>query len=428
MKPLNIFLCITLVFIFVSLSSAELYMWVDENGVKRYTDIRVPGAERIDNLDNIPAGGLWGVPKKKVAAIVGVLLLNIAIVAVVFFIRRRYSVVLNVSKSTSIRISNYTRSTRQPLAATIKYYIRRFTGVLSRASLLVIAVTIVYGAVLSLCKILWFSYTATPIGQRYVILFKGQAGNISKLLGGNMLTVAVQVTVLAFGICLTSAIIFQFLHLIRHLYLSRGDAGRMFLFGCPLNAATAYLAQPQLHSDQWSFVYGATLLPTLCVLNAAFAYAQKLVPEIGQLIGQKHRHRGEVRDLLFLRPLNNANSSRLLEFDSLAGRLTGNRIDNPEDDDLSAGIYTKVGSHDLFFYRQCNERVFRCDHHEITLRDDMRLQIQDQGPWKRYFKIEDDGKIIFDIQYPHRTSTGSNRHGKNEKQDFFQEMQALANA
>jgi len=243
MKPLNIFILITLVFIFVSLSSAELYMWVDENGVKRYTDVRVPGAKRINDLDDISvagkAVGIAGVPTEKAAAIAGVLLLNLSIAAVIFFIRRRFSVVLNISKSTSLRVSNFTRSNRQPLATIVKNYLPRFAEILARASLLVISVTIAYGAVLYLCKILWFSYTETPVGRRYIMLFEGQAGNISKLLDGNMLADAVQITVLAFGICLTCAVVFQFFHLLRYLYLPREGTGRILFFGCPLNAAVA---------------------------------------------------------------------------------------------------------------------------------------------------------------------------------------------
>jgi len=163
-------------------------------------------------------------------------------------------------------------------------YIKILYGALIEAGMLVVAATALYAVLLYFSKMLWNVYVATDVGQYYLAAFPIHAQRTINILGGNLLEFSLNMSVLAFLVCMALAVVCQLLHISRFLYLNRGMFGRIAICALPLTLLVARLAMSEFGLPEWHSAYTYSLVPTLAVFSGCFNLAEKLFPEIGDVL------------------------------------------------------------------------------------------------------------------------------------------------
>ena len=153
-----------------------------------------------------------------------------------------------------------------------------------RAILLLFTTAAVSIGMLYFCKMLWYTYISTPVGQRFVIMSAGISQVIFDILCINFVSLSIKVTIVAFTICMLTSVICQVLYIARYLYLPRSFFGKIVIWGLPLAAAVAARIQHIYGFEDWSTAYAIAFVPTLCLFTGCFKFTRELIPEIGDLI------------------------------------------------------------------------------------------------------------------------------------------------
>lgn len=156
--------------------------------------------------------------------------------------------------------------------------------VMIQTILLLFITAVVNIGLLYLCKMLWYIYISTPIGQQFVTISAGTSQVIFDILSRDFVSLSIKVTIAAFTICMLISAICQVLHIARYLYLPRGFFGKIALWGFPLTAVVATHIRDTEGFEYWSIAYAAALVPTLCIFTGCFKFTYELLPEIGDLI------------------------------------------------------------------------------------------------------------------------------------------------
>lgn len=154
----------------------------------------------------------------------------------------------------------------------------------TRTIIMLIVSVLVNIGLLYLCKIFWYSYIATPIGQQFARLFEGRSQIMFDILNKNVVGFSFKLVIIAFIICLIIGAICQFLHITRYLYLPRGFFGKMTLWGLPLAVAVASYVKSIYGFEQWRIAYVVAFIPTLCVFTGCFGLTHALFPEMSDLM------------------------------------------------------------------------------------------------------------------------------------------------
>lgn len=165
-------------------------------------------------------------------------------------------------------------------------YIKTLCGSLIEAGILVVAATALYAVLLYFFKMLWHVYVATDIGQYYIAEFPIHAQRTINILGRNLLEFSLTMNVLAFLVCMGVAVVCRLLHISRFLYLNRGMFGRIVICGLPLAILVARFAMSKFGLPEWHSAYTYSLVPTLAVFTGCFNLAEKLFPEIGDVLNR----------------------------------------------------------------------------------------------------------------------------------------------
>ncbi len=162
-------------------------------------------------------------------------------------------------------------------------YLRKVLSTAAEAAIL-LAVTIAgYVAVLYICKVSWHLYLSTPMGQHFVQLFPHTARSTSLLLQMDLIALSTRITLYAFVICITIGTIARFLYLARYLHEQYGVLGRALICGLPLTAVVATYIQRLYGFEEWGTAFMAVIIPTLSVFSPCVTYAEKLLPELGDM-------------------------------------------------------------------------------------------------------------------------------------------------
>jgi hypothetical protein len=165
-------------------------------------------------------------------------------------------------------------------------YIKTLCGALIEAGILVVTATAGYAVLLYFFKMLWNIYIATYIGQYYLTEFSIQAERTTNILSRNILEFSLQMNVLAFLVCMGLASVCRLLHISRYLYLSYGIFGRIAICGLPLTVLVALFAMSEVGLPEWHSAYTYSLVPTLAVFTGCFNLAEKIFPEIGDVLNR----------------------------------------------------------------------------------------------------------------------------------------------
>ena len=157
-------------------------------------------------------------------------------------------------------------------------------GIMIRALLLLFITASVSIGLLYFCKILWYTYISTPVGQQFVTMSARTSQGIFDILRIDFVSLSIKVTIAAFTICMLISAICQVLYIARYLYLPKSFFGKIAIWGLPLAAAVATCIQHIFGFEDWSTAYAVAFVPTLCVFAGCFKFTRELLPEIGDLI------------------------------------------------------------------------------------------------------------------------------------------------
>ena len=163
-------------------------------------------------------------------------------------------------------------------------YLCKFFGIMIRAILLLFTTATLSVGLLYFCKILWYTYISTPVGQRFIVMSAGISQVIFDILCINFVSLSIKVTIVAFIICMLTSAICQVFYIARYLYLPRSFFGKIAIWGLPLAAAVATRIQHIYGFEDWSTAYAVAFVPTLCLFAGCFKFTRELLPEIGDLI------------------------------------------------------------------------------------------------------------------------------------------------
>lgn len=163
-------------------------------------------------------------------------------------------------------------------------YMGTLTNVLQEAILLLVITAIIAFLLVLFAKMMWHMYLLTYVGKNYSAMFPEQVRGFSAAARLNPAWVAGISTIGAFSICILLSIFFQFTHVARYLYHSRGLFGKILLWGIPMTAVVAIFLREYLNLTQWSVAYMVSLVPTLCIFTYCFKFSEKLIPEVGTVV------------------------------------------------------------------------------------------------------------------------------------------------
>ena len=170
-----------------------------------------------------------------------------------------------------------------PRNSTFRYR-RKIRNLMIGTILLLITTVAVNIGLLYLLDMLWYIYTSTPAGQRFVTMSTETLQVILDILRFDSVSLSIDVTLAAFTICLLISAICQVFYIARFLYLPRNFFGKIAMWGLPLAAAVATRIQQIYEFEDWITAYIVALIPTLCVFGGCFRITGELLPELGDLV------------------------------------------------------------------------------------------------------------------------------------------------
>jgi len=175
-------------------------------------------------------------------------------------------------------------------------YLKNLLGKAIEIILLLAFIIIAYTCLLYFAKYLWFLFSATDVGQTYAKIYEESYRLTNDILHRNFISLAVNLTLTSFVICLMVAAIYKFLHIIRYCYSDRGLPGRFLLAGLPLSFIVAFYLNYIGDFIPLDTALSVALVPTLCLFTACFRLAEEFVPGLADIIGVFAGHQKDIRN------------------------------------------------------------------------------------------------------------------------------------
>ncbi|MGD0278745.1 MAG: tetratricopeptide repeat protein [Smithella sp.] len=165
-------------------------------------------------------------------------------------------------------------------AAKILEYFQKLLGTVVEIVLLIICTAAACLCLLYMAKYLWFIYTASPVGEEYAVLFAESYRLTNDILGGNIISLAINMTLTSFVICLIIGAICKFFLITRYLYSARNYLGKIIFFGLPLTYIIAHYIQWTGGFSHLDTAVTVAFVPALCVVEGCFSFADEFVPDL----------------------------------------------------------------------------------------------------------------------------------------------------
>ena len=166
----------------------------------------------------------------------------------------------------------------------ISLYQWKIWGEVVRLLLQLVVTTVLSMGLLYCINMFWELYAYTPMGQGFLEMAPGISLAVSELLDLDVVRFAMEVSTRAFFFCLLISAGFQFVYLLRYLYLPRKILGRLVLFGGPLAGLLAGSIQVNYALEYWNIAFAVALFPVLMLFQACFRFSHECLPEIGDII------------------------------------------------------------------------------------------------------------------------------------------------
>ncbi|WP_419663960.1 uncharacterized protein Dvar_41980 [Desulfosarcina variabilis str. Montpellier] len=285
-------------------------------------------------------------------------------------------------------------------------YFRSLVDWLLKGLILFCCVLIITTGLFIICKTLWFSYVASPVGRLYPVYFPQRARLMGMVLGQDIIVFPIMLTILSFGAGLICAAGCRFFYLTRYIFLARGLMGRILLLSLPINVLAAAALRPIFPYPHWGAAYAATLIPTLLSFIFCFKFTNRFLPEWGMLFRGLSRQDKTPARTLFLQNLNSVKT--VLEFDPISGKRTGKQF--PAYDGVQTqGQFLSRRGHEFILYRYGRDLFFLVDNLELPLHPDMSTRILEKGRWLRRFELSRDDTRLFRLNWSTLPMSGARR-------------------
>ena len=149
--------------------------------------------------------------------------------------------------------------------------------------MLTVAVVIALAGILYSIRAGWGLYQATAVGENFLNR-QGAPGLVQFADAVNILALAIKTTALSLGVSLSMAVLSRFLGLSSQVYINKGLAVRVFLWGVPIAWLTAWILQEAGMHHSLLILFCLALLPALSLLDRSFRLVNQLVPEAEMLL------------------------------------------------------------------------------------------------------------------------------------------------
>ena len=166
----------------------------------------------------------------------------------------------------------------------ITKFLRNAVNVMVEAVLLNAAVIVAYTVLLHFTKAGWHLFSQTQVGQTYAQIHDYNHRMTAAVFNQDLVTLSVQMVLTSFVICFITAAICQVLYLSRYLYSPRGLLGSCIFWGLPLTMLVALYSQHAYGYKQIDLAFSVALVPTMMVFMSCFKYADRVLPEMGDII------------------------------------------------------------------------------------------------------------------------------------------------
>ena len=184
----------------------------------------------------------------------------------------------NLFQSTPNPQPVWIRKLRQAGRKFINWY-RTLMYSLMELAILFAATVVIFGAVVTFLKALWYCYLQTPVGRKFIsgtTVLKNQT--LAELLNKDLLVFSVEIAGATLIACLLTSAVFQMLAMHRFFYEGRGVTNRLiwlFVF----SAASAYNLASTSDFD-FSIALALCILPSLCMFTTCIKISANLLPEL----------------------------------------------------------------------------------------------------------------------------------------------------
>ena len=150
---------------------------------------------------------------------------------------------------------------------------------LMELAILFAATVVIFGAVVTFLKALWYCYLQTPVGRKFVsgtTVLKNQT--LAELLNKDLVYFSVEIAGATLIACLIAGAVCQMLAIRRFFYEGRGVGNRLvwlFVF----SVASAYHLVKTSHFN-FSTALALCILPSLCMFTTCLKISANLLPEL----------------------------------------------------------------------------------------------------------------------------------------------------
>ena len=138
---------------------------------------------------------------------------------------------------------------------------------------------------LHLGHMLWFVYTATPVGQYYLASAGTHAQCLQYLAQLDLMLLGWQATVTAVCICLIAGAVGRFSQLVRFFHDPFGLPVKLVLWGLPLAGAAAWAISRNDEMISFEIAWLIVLVPTVLMVNRSIQLSKLMVPELSTVFG-----------------------------------------------------------------------------------------------------------------------------------------------
>jgi hypothetical protein len=137
---------------------------------------------------------------------------------------------------------------------------------------------------LHICHTIWRIYTDTPIGDRFLISFPGNAALISTFFKQDFVERTLLATWSSFWLCIAVGVISQLFHLYRFFYEPYGWFSRFIFWGLPLSLVVGFYNYINQGISPLFCAWIVSALPTLSLFGVVLRSAKEVLPEIGDML------------------------------------------------------------------------------------------------------------------------------------------------
>lgn len=192
-------------------------------------------------------------------------------------------------------MSDSNQSPFKSKTAKLLEYFRKLARTFVEIVLLIICTAVVCICLLYMAKYLWFIFTASPVGEKYSVLFAESSRTTNDILGRDFIRLAINLTLTSFAICLIIGIICKLFLITRYLYSARGYLVRIIFFGLPLTYIVAFFMRYMGDFSHIDTAFTVAVIPVLCVFGGCFSFADEFVPDLADIKGRFGKKTGKLR-------------------------------------------------------------------------------------------------------------------------------------